>query len=404
MRGAATFAPVASSGAAADPAAAPLRTRTLFLVAVASFGGPLALAALYAPGEVSDVTGSGGLVTVLALVAFLAPLTIWLRYARDVTGAGGLTSYVEAAAGRKVALAQAALWTSSYTLYLLYTSAYVVYDILPVAWPGVHAYRPALAVALPVALAAVVVSGRRAAMSVIAGFAVLQLAVVVLLDVVSVAHAPGATAFGAPGSTTELGRATGGVASLFVCGSLPLFLGGEVRNSGRAFRRVLPAAYLVTGAVVLLAVYPLARDPAFARAAIPGVALAEIDVGHPAGVAVGLGVAASVVALMVLEYVALTRLLHAVTARPVQSWARWLAVPLVVAGPISLINPERFYADLLKPSLVLLWLAQLVVVAVYPAFIARRRKLRMTDIGVTLVAAALILYALHTTVFGHSGT
>ena len=404
MRGAATLAPVASPGAAAAPAAAPLPSRTLFLAAVASFGGPLALAALYAPGALGDLTGSGGLVTVLAMVAFAAPLVIWLRYARDVTGPGGLTSYVEAAAGRRVALVQAALWTASYTLYLLYTSAYVVYDILPAAWPGGHSYRPALAVALPVGLAAVVLGGRRPAMLTIGALAVFQLLVVAMLDVIAVRHAPGAAAFAVPDSGTELARATGGVATLFVCGSLPLFLGGEVRDSGRAFRRVLPAAYAVTGAAVLLAVYPLARDPAFARAAIPGVSLAEADVGRSAGVAVGVGVAASVVAVMALEYVALTRLLHAVTARPVRSWSRWLAVPLVVAGPVSLIDPERFYADLLRPSLVLLWLSQLVVVAVYPRFIGRRRRVRPLDLGLAIVAVALIGYALQTTVFGSAST
>src|SRR5439155_21091805 len=127
-----------------------------------------ALAALYAPGAISDVTGSAGSVAVLGSLVFLAPLAIWLRYSRDIAGAGGLYSFVEAAAGRRVALVQAGLWAASYTLYLLYTSAYVVYDLLPPVWPGIGPWRPALAAVLPAVIALVVVSGRRVAFGVIA--------------------------------------------------------------------------------------------------------------------------------------------------------------------------------------------------------------------------------------------
>jgi hypothetical protein len=105
------------------------------------------------------------------------------------------------------------------------------------------------------------------------------------------------------------------------------------------------------------------------------MSLVRVDVGAAAATAVGLGVAASVLGLMLVEYLALTRLLHVVTGRSPQRLAWWLAVPLVGAGPVSLIDPERFYADLLKPSLVALWLSQLIVVAAYPRF-ARRQGSR----------------------------
>jgi hypothetical protein len=74
---------------------------------------------------------------------------------------------------------------------------------------------------------------------------------------------------------------------------------------------------------------------------------------------------------MLVEYLALTRLLHAVTGRSVRRITAAIAVPLVVAGPISLISPEKFYNSLIKPSLVALWLSQLIVFAVYPRFSAR---------------------------------
>jgi hypothetical protein len=56
---------------------------------------------------------------------------IWLRYAREIASSDGLFSLVEAAAGRRVALVQAAIWTVSYLLYLVYTTVDVVYDMLP---------------------------------------------------------------------------------------------------------------------------------------------------------------------------------------------------------------------------------------------------------------------------------
>lgn len=385
-----------ATGGTADP----LPPRTLLLVALAAFGGPLALAALYVPAALVDVPRSAGLVTVLGAAAFVAPLLVWLRYAREVRGPAGLAGFVQAAVGRRLALVQAALWTGSYLLYLLYTGAYVVYDLLPVPWPGVHRVQPLLAVALPVAVAAVVVGGRRATFAVIGGFAVAQVAVLGLLDVIAVAHTPTAPSLALSSSGPEVVRAGGDVAALFVCGSLPLFLGGEVAALRRPFGRVLPTAFVVAAAGALLAAWPLAHDPAFLRAAIPGESLARVDVGPVAGATIGWGVAASVVALMLVEYVALTRLLHALTRRSVTTWSRALAVPLVVAGPVSLLGPQRFYDSLLKPSLVLLWLAQLVVVAAYPVFVARRRRLTVVDGVLTAVSVALIGYALHGAVAG----
>ncbi len=93
-------------------------------VAVASFGGPLALAALLAPALLGDATESAGLAMLAAVVVFTVPLAIWLRYSRHVSGAGGLYAFVEAATGRRVALVQAAIWAFSYLLYGLWTTVH----------------------------------------------------------------------------------------------------------------------------------------------------------------------------------------------------------------------------------------------------------------------------------------
>lgn len=376
----------------------------LLLAALAAFGGPLALAALYAPGAVEDVTRSGGWVVIVATIAFVAPLVVWLRFTRDIASPGGLTAFVEASVGRPIALVQAALWVASYTLYLLYTSAYVVYDVLPAAWPGIHDWRPLFAGLLPAVAALSVVSGRRIGLTVIGALAVGQLALLVLLDVVAVQHAPGADAFHASASG-DTGRAVGGIATLFVCGSLPLFLGGEVRGAGRTLRRVLPPAFAVAAVGVLLAVYPLARDPAFAHAEVPGLSLVRVDVNHAAGTAVGIGVAGSIMAVLLLEYVALTRLLHYVSGASVTTWVWRLGVALALAGPVSLLlDPDRFYDRLVKPSLILLWLSQVIVVAVFPIYLYRRDRLRAWHVVATAVAVAVMVFGFVNTVVGAGGT
>ena len=114
-----------------------------------------------------------------------------------------------------------------------------------------------------------------------------------------------AASFGASAPAGALATATGQTALLYICGSLPLFLGGELAHPARTIRRGLTAAYLVTAVVIVAAVAPLAADPAAARAPIPGMAVAEQFAGHGFAVAVGLGVAVSVAGVMLVEYLAL---------------------------------------------------------------------------------------------------
>jgi hypothetical protein len=63
-------------------------------VAVASLGGPLAIAGLIAPAVIGDASPSAGLSALASLVAFAVPLAVWLRYSAHVGGAGGLYAYV----------------------------------------------------------------------------------------------------------------------------------------------------------------------------------------------------------------------------------------------------------------------------------------------------------------------
>lgn len=344
---------------------------------VTSLGGPLALAAVNAPQLLGDASASAGFAMLAAAVLFLAPLAIWLTYSRQAVGAGGLYSFVELAAGRRVALAQAGIWVLSYLLYLAYTTADIVYDTLPHVLPGIAPYRPLLEIAIPAALAAIMLAGRGPTLLAVGVLAAGQLALLAALDVVTLAHSsPAAASFTTRAPAGPLTKASAGTALLYICGSLPLFLGGELARPARTISRMLPLGYLLAVIGIVLAVFPLASNPAFTHAEIPGVSVAQIFAGHGLAVAIGVGVAASTAGVMLAEYLALSRLLSAVTRQPRRRVIAGLGVVLVASAPISLINPDRFYDDLLKPSLGALWVSQAIVFAVYPRFALSRSSAR----------------------------
>ena len=367
-------------------------------VTVTSLGGPLALAALYAPSIVADATASAGLAALAAAVVFGAPLAIWLRYSSHIADAGGLYAFVAAAAGRRLALVQAGLWIASYLLYLLYTTATIVYDTLPAVLPGVRPYQPALEIAIPVGLAMVMLAGRAVTLAVTGVLATGQMALVGVLAALAAGHhAPGAS-FGAGAPAGAFATASAQTALLYICGSLPLFLGGELARPTRTIRRGVIAGYLLVAAGVIATVFPLAAEPEFARAPIPGMALAEAYASHSLAVAVGLGTAVSIAGVMLVEYLALTRLLHAVSRRSIRSVTRGVAVALVATAPITLLSPRGLYYDLLKPSLIALWLSQLIVFAVYPRFASQRSARRIPAWSLSAAASAFAIYGLWATV------
>ncbi len=372
-------------------------------LAVASLGGPLALAALYAPSIAGGASSSAGLAMIAAALAFGFPLAIWLGYARHVSGPGGLYAFTEAAVGPRVALAQASLWALSYLLYLVYTTAQIVYDTLPAVLPGEVRYQSLLEVVIPVVLAGVMIAGRRAALLTVGLIAAGQLALAAALSGVTLANvATPAGSFGASAPAGSLAIAGGQTALLYVCGSLPFFmsgeLGGDLRQRFRATRRGLLGAYLATVLVIITAVAPLAADPALTHEEIPGMAVAERFAGHGFAVAVGVGVAASVAAVMLVEYFALSRLTVAVTAWPLRRVVIGIGVVLVAVSPVLLINPDLIYDDLLTPSLFALWLSQLVTFAVYPRFVARHGGRMLPAWVLTAGASALAVYGLWVTV------
>src|SRR4051812_15786731 len=124
----------AAGGATADGRADGGFSPLLFVgFAIASIGGPLALAN-FLPGTAGDDgMESAGLVVVLSVAVFAAPLTLWLVYSRRVVSPGGLTAFVEAAAGRRGAPLHGGVWAVRYFLLPPHPDNHVGYHVPPPA-------------------------------------------------------------------------------------------------------------------------------------------------------------------------------------------------------------------------------------------------------------------------------
>jgi hypothetical protein len=378
------------AGAAGDGSAPPL---LFFGLAVAAIGGPLALGAIYLSGAADGAIDSAWLVALLGTVLAGFPLLVWLRYSEDIVSAGGLAAFVEASAGRKLALAQAGIWAFSYFLYLPYTVLDVVYEMLAVVFPGIGPWRPYLVVALALGFVAFVLAGLRVVLVTLLVSAALQLVLMLALAYVGLAHA-GVHAHAA--AAHHLARGSSNVALLFVCGSLPLFLGAEAIGGRQTVRRSLGAAWALVGLYVLLVALPLGSIPDALRFAdLPGYSIALEYSGRPLAVAVGLGAALSVCGVIAAEYLALSRLLHWTLGIPVRRALVAIGVPFVVLDAVSLTDPEDFDNRLLRPSLVALFVAQLIVFAVFPLYRRRRGRLGALDVAIAGVAFALMAWGLY---------
>jgi amino acid transporter len=383
----------------------PIGTWAFAGVAIASLGGPLALAALIVPSVLEDAITSGGLATLAAAVVFVAPLAIWLRYvghlraSADPTrpgAAGGLYTFVREAVGPRIALVQAAVWTLSYLLYIVYTTIQIVYDLLPQVLPGEARYQTVLALAIPVAVAATMIAGRTAALVVIGAVAASQLVLGGILDGVTVAHLSfPLSSFGASASAGSFAKGGAQTSLLYICAGLPLFLGGELAAPARTTRRVLIGAYLVTIVIVLLAVAPLAAAPGLARTDVPGVELAAQFSSTGLARAMAIGVAVSIAGVILCEYLAVTRLAAAIGGWATRRVSIAVGVIVVAAAPITLIDPDGIYNVLSRVSVAALWVSQLMVFAVFPRFAARRGLHPGLAWALTAVASALAVYGLY---------
>jgi hypothetical protein len=367
-------------------------------LAIASIGGPLALANLLPAAAGDDGIESAGLVVLLALAVFAAPLTLWLVYSRRIVSPGGLTAFVDAAAGRRLALAQGWIWAFAYFLYLPYTITYVVYDLLPPTFPGIAPYRPALELVVPVAIVLLVLAPVRWPLITLLVIGLAQLVLLLVLGGVVLSHVPARLA--SEPSANPTARAVGATALLFICSSLPLYLGAEVRGRSRTVRRGLTLAVAVVGLCFFVAALGIATVPkALLDFPVPAATIAKYYSGRSLEVAVTLGIAVGTLALIVAEYLALGRLIHWLHGVPVRRVLLWIAVPFLAADALSLVDPQRFYDKLLNPSLGALFISQLIVFLVFPLY---QRGLRWLPL--VAVASGLVVWGFYTVVAGGAST
>jgi amino acid transporter len=394
------------SSTSAPAGTRPIPRLVFYGIAIASVGGPLALVGLYGP-QAMGTSEATGAVALAGTAVFAVPVLIWGRYASEIAGPGGLFSFVEAAVGRRVALVEGAVWIVSYFLYLPYTIVFVVHDVLGAAFPWVDRHPGLVELGLAGAIVAGVLARERGLLAAVAIAAAAQVLVVVVFGVVVIAHAGvPASSFGplgqvssAPGagSVSDSARAALAVSLFFICASLPLFLGGEVSDPHRTTRRGLGVSLAVVGACLLVGTVALPQVPhVLATSSLPGWEVAFFYAGRGLADLVAIGIAASITSLIVLEYVALARLVHAMGGVGVRRATAWIGGIFFASTVLSLFDPHRFYSDLSTPSLYALYVSQLVVFAVYPVFRWRRGRLTALDIALTVAACALMLWGLHT--------
>jgi amino acid transporter len=366
--------------------------------AVSSIGGPLALLAIELPDAVGGrALDSTGLVVAAGAALFAAPMMIWGRFSADIASAGGLYAFTEAALGRRAALVQGSLWVISYILYLAFTFTQIAYDLLPVPFPGIGGWKDAIEVALPAGLAIAIVAAERAVLWALAALVVAQVAGTVALAAAMLAHSPVPAGSFSVGSHPEsVARGIANASLLFVCAGLPLFLGGEVAGGGRALRRVVAGAAAAVAVLLVATAFPLAHyaGTSLASLELPGQVVALETRGDPFATWIGVGAIVSVLGLVVAEFVALTRILHAMTGAPVRRVGVVVGAVTVAADIASLIDPQRIYHRMITPSLVALYLSQLVVFAAYGVYARRRRRLTAVDVAAVVISCGLMLFGL----------
>jgi amino acid transporter len=367
--------------------------------AVACVGGPLALVALYGPDAVGGpAIGSAGLVSLIGAIGFLPVLYVWWRYSQRIASGGGLYEFVRQSAGPGPARLHGVIWTVSYFLYLPFTITGLVIDVLPAAYPAVADHRTAIQLGAAAAIIAVVVLADRLAIGLLALLAVVQVAVLAAYAGVLL-HGAGfqSSTFAANSSGSQLPRGAANISLLFLCVSLPLYLGGETAGGARTIRRsVVGATALTAGLLVVgMAGYAALGGTAVAGLDAPGYTLARIYRGEDFARLVLVVAAASVAALIVAEYVALTRLLHAMTGIAVRRLAAAIGALFLIAQAISLIGPDTIYDHALTVSLAALYLSQIIVFAVYPRWRRRTAALGIIDVAAAVAGTALMVFGLY---------
>jgi hypothetical protein len=376
----------------------PLPSPLLWGFAFTCLGGPLALLAVELPDAVGGrAIDSIGLVTLAGAALFVAPMLVWWRFSGRIASAGGLYGFTRLAVGDRVARVQGWTWVVSYQLYLGFTVTEVVYDLLPQEFPGVAEWRPWLLIGLAVGLSAALVFAERAVLWVLLISVIVQVVVMMALAAAVIdGHGWSWASFSVGAHQGSVARGIANASLLFVCGSLPLFLGGEVAGGGRELRRIVAESTAVVAVLLVLTAAPMAvyAGTRLASLEFPGHTVAVAESGATLARWVAVVAIASVVGLMAAEFIALTRLLHALTGTGVRTAGRAVAAGFVALALVSLIDPDKIYDYMITPSLTALYISQAIVFASYGVLVLRERTARPSDLIAAALACGLVLFGL----------
>jgi hypothetical protein len=376
----------------------PLPSHLLWGFAFTCLGGPLALLAVELPDAVGGrAIDSIGLVTLAGAALFVAPMLVWWRFSGQIASAGGLYGFTRLAVGDRVARVQGWTWVVSYQLYLGFTVTEVVYDLLPQEFPGAAEWRPWLLIGLAVGLSAALVFAERAVLWLLLISVIVQVVVMVALAAAVLdGHGWSWASFSVGAHQGSVARGIANASLLFVCGSLPLFLGGEVAGGGRELRRIVAGSTAAVAVLLVLTAAPMAvyAGTRLASLEFPGHTVAVAESGAMLARWVAVVAIASVVGLMAAEFIALTRLLHALTGTGVRTAGRAVAAGFIVLALVSLIDPDKIYDYMITPSLTALYISQAIVFASYGVLVLRERTARPSDLIAAALACGLVLFGL----------
>ncbi len=354
---------------------------------------PLFLSTVALPGSLYAGDGSQPLlVLLLGTALFLPQLAIWCSFSKKMGSAGGLYGFTEAAVGKTVARVQALLWSISYLLYLPFTIAYVVYWLLPTMFnigPGTLA---GLEVILPLCIIVPMFLHRKLPFFILFFAALLQAAVIVVFSAAVAGH-PALFQQGqtGPASLGPLATNLSGVSLLFVCGSLVLFLGGEVPNAKRVIPIVLLSSFAFSVAFILAGAHAMI---AAGNAAQPA-RIAQEAAGLPFSVLLSITLIISILGLVVAEFIALSRLFTYALGLSVGRSYAYISAFFLGACLVSLVNPLVFYNITIVISISALYASFVIVFLAYPFFARKFRMLSYYKIALAAVAVAVFLYGLY---------
>jgi len=376
----------------------------LYGFAISSIGGPLALVTMNLLNQPGGLPL--GIAAFIAAILFAFPIMVWYGYSEKIASSGGLYSFVKEAAGEKIAKAQGWIFILSYFLYLPYTVTYGIYFLLPVVWPGYAPYAPFLEMLVPLAICAIMLKGIKASLKAMLAIAVVQ--VVVLLIFIVGIYAKTGVAAASQSTTASLPNLFGGasgIALLFICSSLIVFLGGEAKGGTKSMKKAILYPFILVAVFIVLAAFAISRMPqsltnSANQTELPGFIVSTYYLGHNAAIVVGILAIVSTFGIIIAEFVALSRLSYVMITRDMNKILIIISALFLIFDAASLLNPVAFYNYLILPSLLALFISQLIVFIVYPIYKKRKSQLGAMDIAIATVASLLMIYGLYMVISG----